>query len=231
MKTFSRILCACGISAICALPLSASASSITPAASSDSSAKGGVPVSEAEMPAPEAEISGHQIPITIYSQEDPSWGSYLYGGRDPMALYGCGPSALAIAVASLTGQDVTPVTAADWSAANGYFSPGRGSVHGLIPDGARSFGLNVERLSSPDPDSFRLILSVDKLLVLLMGPGDFTDNGHFIVAYGYDGQGNILIADPASAQRSSTPWPAETIINQLSKNARDGGPVWVLSKP
>lgn len=148
-----------------------------------------------------------------------------------MAAYGCGPTALAIAVSALSDTPLSPVDAAKWSAANGHYSQGRGSVHSLIPSGALNYGLKVEKLSSPDPDSFRLILSVDKLLVLLMGPGDFSDSGHFIVVYGYNNEGKLLIADPASAQRSATAWPAETIISQLSKTAKNGGPVWVLSKP
>lgn len=231
MKRCFHVLCACCAAAVCSLPLSASgcfAAVQTPPAGSS-------PALEAEpgsgkLP-PETSGGGYSIPVTVYSQADPSWSSYLYGGRDPMASYGCGPTALAIAVASLTGQNITPADTAAWSYANGYYSPGRGSVHALIPRGAEGYGLKAEKLTPLTPDSFRMALSADKLLILLMGPGDFTDSGHFIVAYGYDDSGNILIADPASQERSSSAWPADTLITQLSRSARDGGPVWVLSKP
>lgn len=177
------------------------------------------------------EPKGHTIPITRYSQHDPAWSSYLYGGIDPMSTHGCGPAALAMAVSSLSDTVITPVDAAQWSAANGYYSPNNGSVHALIPNGAESYGLRVEKLSQLTPDAFRSALSFDKLLVLLMGPGDFSDSGHFIVAYGYDENGSILVADPASEERSGIHWPAETLISQLSTYAKNGGPIWVLSKP
>jgi hypothetical protein len=174
---------------------------------------------------------GYSVPITLYNQKDPAWSNYLYGGMDPMATHGCGPTALAIVVSSLSDTPITPVDAAEWSAANGCYSPDNGSVHRLIPAGSSSYGLRVEKLSPLTPDTIRLALSFDKLLVLLMGPGDFSDSGHFIVAYGYDESGAILVADPASQERSSQHWSADTLISQLSAYAQDGGPVWVISKP
>lgn len=171
------------------------------------------------------------MPITVYMQNDPAWANFLYGGQDPMAGYGCGPTALAIAVASLTHEPITPVDTANWSASNGYFSPQNGSVHALIPNGAKYYGLQVEVLNSLTADNFCLALSMDKLLILLMGYGDFSDSGHFIVAYGYDNNGDILVADPASSERSLIHWPADTLISQLLMTAKNGGPVWVLSKP
>lgn len=177
------------------------------------------------------EPKGHTIPITRYSQYDPAWSGYLYGGTDPIATHGCGPVALAIVVSSLSDTVITPIDAARWSAANGCYSPNNGSVHALIPNGAASYGLRVEKLSLLTPDAFRSALSFDKLLVLLMGPGDFSDSGHFIIAYGYDENGSILVADPASEERSDTHWPAETLISQLNTYAKNGGPIWALSKP
>ncbi len=174
---------------------------------------------------------GYTIPIIQYSQKDPAWGNYLYGGMDPMATHGCGPTALSIVVSSLSDTKITPVDAANWSVSNGCYSPDNGSVHRLIPAGSQNYGLRVEKLSALTPDTFRLALSFDKLLVLLMGPGDFSDSGHFIVAYGYDENGSILVADPASQERSNQHWPADMLINQLSVYAQDGGPVWAVSKP
>lgn len=189
-----------------------------------------VTAAPADTKKPEITAKDHKIPITAYSQNDPAWSGYLYGGLDPMNAYGCGPTALAIAVSSLTDTPFTPVDAAKWSEENGCYSPGNGSAHALIPTGAASHGLHVEKLAQLTPDAFCDALSFDKLLILLMGPGDFSDSGHFIVAYGYDENGNILVADPASKERSDIHWPAETLISQLSTWAHDGGPVWALSR-
>lgn len=189
-----------------------------------------VAAAPADAKNPEKYTKGHKIPVTMYSQNDPAWSGYLYGGLDPMSTHGCGPTALAIAVSSLSDTAITPVDAAKWAEANGCYSPGSGSAHALIPNGAASYGLRVEKLDQLTPEAFRTALSFDKLLVLLMGPGDFSDSGHFIVAYGYDENGNILVADPASTERSAARWPAETLLSQLSVWAQNGGPIWALSR-
>ena len=74
-------------------------------------------------------------PMFYYNQGDTRWSSYLYGGSDPMLQYGCGPTAAAMLISSFTngGEAITPVTIADWSAANGYYAPQSGSYHSLIP--------------------------------------------------------------------------------------------------
>lgn len=174
--------------------------------------------------------AGFSNSITYYNQGDPAWGSYLYGGSDPMVTHGCGPTALAMAVTSLTGTPVTPIDTAEWAAQNGCFSQGNGSAHDIIPDGAKSYGLTVEKLAVMTPEGIRTALSYHKLLIFLMGPGEFADSGHFIVVYGYLADGTLQIADPASTQRSSRTWTADELISQLMTGAKAGGPGWVLSK-
>lgn len=41
-------------------------------------------------------------PMIYYNQSDDRWGSYLYGGSDPMSTYGCGPTTVAMLVHSLS---------------------------------------------------------------------------------------------------------------------------------
>ncbi len=40
------------------------------------------------------------------------------------------------------------------------------------------------------------------MVICNVGPGDFTDNGHFLVITGVDDDGNLVINDPYSAERS-----------------------------
>lgn len=245
MRTSFHIIGVFFVAAACGLFLSSSAAppasptssfSITQKADTDIQEVAGSPPKQEtagqsqKEETDESEKTGHSIPITMYMQNDPAWADFLYGGQDPMSGYGCGPTALAIAAASLTHEPITPVDTAVWSASNGYFSPQNGTVHGLIPNGAKYYGLQVEVLNNLTPDNFCLALSTGKVMILLMGPGDFSDSGHFIVAYGYDSNGDILVADPASNERSSVHWPADTLISQLLMTAKSGGPVWVLSK-
>lgn len=180
----------------------------------------------------EAAVSLHltlEPSFQYYSQVDPLWKDYLYGGRDPMGKYGCGPTVLAMLVSNLTDTAVTPVEMADWAAAHGYWSPGGGSTHKLISEGSAAFGLKVESLSLRSPEALKMPLYYNKLIVLLMGPGHFTQKGHFIILTGVARDGNIMVADPFNALNNTTGWPPELLLNELSHNATAGGPIWVIS--
>ena len=47
-----------------------------------------------------------------------------------------------------------------------------------------------------------------------MGPGDFTTKGHFIVLSGVNENGDVIVHDPNSEQRSLQPWDPDRIISQ-----------------
>jgi len=49
-----------------------------------------------------------ETPVVYYNQTDARWGNKMYGRSDTIGNAGCGPTALAIAVASLTDNKVTP---------------------------------------------------------------------------------------------------------------------------
>jgi len=93
---------------------------------------------------------------------------------------GCSPTALAIAVASLTSHKVTPADTAQWSVENGGLCEGSGSYHSLIPNGGRHYGLTVTSIGR---DGKKLVeaLQEGKLAIAIMSKGHFTDSGHFII--------------------------------------------------
>ncbi len=171
-----------------------------------------------------------EAPFTFYFQNDPLWADYPYGGRDPMYKYGCGPTAMAMAVTNLTDTPITPPQMADWAWENGYFSPGGGSAHALIPGAASAFGLNVETLSIRTPEALLTCLAYDKLLVLLMGPGQFTDGGHFILIYRANEDGSVKIADPNSPEHNEQDWDPADLLDELSGATDAGSPMWAISK-
>lgn len=57
--------------------------------------------------------------------------------------------------------------------------------------------------------------------------GHFTTGGHFIVLRGVQ-DGKILVADPASYNRSQKLWDLSIILNEASKRAGAGGPFWII---
>ena len=75
-------------------------------------------------------------PVVYYNQLDERYASQPYG-TDNIGGYGCGPTAMAIVVSSLTDDMVDPVEMAKWSYDNGYWCKSSGSYHALIPAGIR----------------------------------------------------------------------------------------------
>lgn len=173
-------------------------------------------------------FSDAETPVVYYNQTDARWGNEMYGKSGTIGAAGCGPTALAIAVASLTDQQVTPYDVAQWSVENGYRCEGNGSYHSLIPGGGTNYGLTVTGIGS---DGKKLVeaLQNGKLVIAIMSKGHFTSSGHFIVLRGVTEDGNILVADPASVKRSNQEWALGIITNEASRRAGSGGPFWVLS--
>ena len=64
-------------------------------------------------------FSDAETPVVYYNQTDSRWGNKMYGKSGTIGEAGCGPTALAIAVASLTSNQVTPYDVAQWSVENG----------------------------------------------------------------------------------------------------------------
>lgn len=167
--------------------------------------------------------------LTYYNQNDARWANALYGGRDPIGGYGCGPTVLAMIVSSFTDQTCLPSDMADWAAANNYWSAGSGTKHNFFLEGAAAFGFRAVPFQNFTPEGVISELRSGHILVALMGPGHFSDSGHFIIIYNYWSGTQVSVADPASLERTQTPWEAQLILDELSYGASGGGPVWSIS--
>lgn len=173
-------------------------------------------------------FSDADTPVVYYNQTDSRWGNKMYGKTGTIGAAGCGPTALAIAVASLTDNKVTPLDVANWSVENGYRCEGNGSYHSLIPEGGAHYGLSVTGIGL---SSKKLVQALEegKLVIAIMAKGHFTSGGHFLCLRGVTADGKILVADPASVKRSNQAWDLGIITNEASRRAGSGGPFWVLS--
>jgi hypothetical protein len=166
--------------------------------------------------------------VVYLNQLDSRWSDLQYGETGTIGTSGCGPTALAIVVSTFTGQNVTPVETAEWAVQNGYRVEGNGSMHSLIPDGAKHYGLTVESNIQKDPQKIVDALAGGKLVVAIMSKGHFTSSGHFIVLRGVTADGKILVADPASKRRSEQEWDLSLILDEAHKGAGAGGPFWII---
>ena len=164
--------------------------------------------------------------VVYYNQLDERYAGEPYG-TDHIGGYGCGPTAMAIVVSSLAGEAVDPVQVAAWSYENGYWCSRSGSYHALIPAAAENWGLAVEGCSASEPQRILDALAEGKLVVAIMSRGHFTSSGHFIVLRGVQ-DGKILVADPASYDRSGQLWDLSIILGEASRGAAAGGPFWII---
>lgn len=167
-----------------------------------------------------------QTEVVYFNQLDERYAGQPYG-TDHIGGYGCGPTAMSIVVSSLTNDTVDPIEMARWSYENGYWCSGSGSYHALIPAAAKAWGLNVEGCTASDGQKIADALTDGKLVVAIMLKGHFTSSGHFIVLRGVK-DGKILVADPASYDRSSMEWDLSIILNEASTHAGAGGPFWII---
>ena len=151
--------------------------------------------------------------VPLFMQWDSRWG-YMDYGSSMAAISGCGPVCLAMAGFYCTGsEDFSPDKMLKFADDSGYYVEGSGSSWTLISEGGETLGLDVTEIPL---DENRIIrnLEVDNPIICIMGPGDFTTAGHFIVMVGYE-DGLIRINDPNSHANSEKLWEYEDIKDQI----------------
>ncbi len=151
--------------------------------------------------------------VPLFMQWDKRWGYMEYSG-DCVALTGCGPVCLSMVAFHLTkDENMSPDRIVEFAVKNNYYQEGYGSLWTLISEGGEKLGLNVEEL--PLVES----IITEKLeqgipIICVMGPGDFTSTGHFVVMHKYE-NGKIYINDPNSYENSEKGWEYERIAPQI----------------
>lgn len=146
-------------------------------------------------------------------QWDQRWGYVEYCGA-ALGSTGCCPTSLSMVYMALTGKtDKTPADMAALATADGYAVDGEGTIGEFLVDDAGKLGLACEEFS-PSAESLVRYLKNGFVVIVNVGPGDFTDSGHFFVARGVSSDGSIQINDPYSSVNTAKTWDANAIANQ-----------------
>lgn len=156
-----------------------------------------------------------------FNQADEAWN---HSGLSIHSA-GCGPSAIAVCITNLTSKWVTPVDVASWGSQNGHYSSA-GSVHEGIPAMVEHFGLQCEGAGT-DYEKIKAALKNGNFVIGLMGPGYFTNGGHFITLVEIDQDDQVTVADVGSRRRSQFKYALKDVIGE-SKAAGAGGPFWIV---
>ena len=161
-----------------------------------------------------------------YLQTDPRWKALPYqvpGETATIGGSGCGPTAAAMLVETLTGKTFTPVDACKWSVEHGYKAKGQGTYYGYFAPQFAAFGIKCWQLSwtnvyhnpaSKVHDQALEYLKRGYYLIALMKQGTWTSGGHFIVVWWADGK--IRINDPASTRDSRVNGDINTFRNEAA---------------
>ena len=152
---------------------------------------------------------------TSYLQTDPRWANVDYsakGEKTTIGKSGCGPTAMAMVLATWADKSVTPKSECAWALAHGYKAPHQGTYYGYFAPAAKRFGLTCKMLNGANiygkPNSSyhaQAKAAVDQgdLVIACMGRGLWTSSGHFVLVWKITGN-TIYINDPASTRTART---------------------------
>lgn len=148
-----------------------------------------------------------------YLQTDPRWKAVDYsakGEKTTIGASGCGPTAMAMVLATWADSDVTPETECAWALSHGYKAPHSGTYYGYFVPAAKRYGLTCRRLNtssiygnsgSVHHNTVRDALDRGCLVIACMGKGQWTSSGHYVLIYAIDSKaGVVYINDPASTK-------------------------------
>ena len=159
--------------------------------------------------------------IPQYLQWDERWGHASYG-TGYIATCGCGPTAMSMVIAGLTGDtSVTPVKVARYSEKNGYIDENNNTYWELMSEGGKHWGIKSSGGDTSE-DFIAKELKAGHPIICSVGPGDFTKKGHFIVLTKYK-NGKVKVNDPFSQKNSDKLWTYAKIKDQIKS-------LWVYKK-
>lgn len=155
-------------------------------------------------------IEAGKVPLLI--QWDERWGYGTYGDS-VVGATGCGPTALAMVAAGLTGDNhITPFTVAKYADDSGYNTK-YGTSWTMMTEGCTNFGIMGHDISLSEASVYAELTNGTPI-ICSVGPGDFTDTGHFIVLSEII-DGKIRVLDPNSNKNSEKLWDYQELSGQI----------------
>lgn len=163
----------------------------------------------------EIDISGYADyeGVPLFIQWDKQWGYLDYVGNQA-GLSACGPTCLSMVAYYYTRDpEMHPAYMMEFAEQNGYGKTGSGTMWSLFSEGGPQLGFTVQEL--PLVES-RIIdaLEEGKPVVVSVGPGVFTEIGHYILLVGYE-DGKFRVNDPNSHANSEKLWALDEFSDSI----------------
>lgn len=149
--------------------------------------------------------------ITYYCQWDSRWANYPYG-NGTIRSSGCGITCMAMVVATLCNNNVTPPIMADLSMTNNGYVSGQGSsMPNVVAAASRLYGLSYQNIGISEIPAY--ISDKNALIIWGCHTGYFSSSsaGHVMIIRGVDSTGNFLLADPNRQENNTRSFTPEFI--------------------
>ena len=154
--------------------------------------------------------------VPLFLQWDRTWGYRIYG-KEMIGLSGCGPTSLAMVIRHFDSDStVNPYDVAKYSQDNGYVSADNFTSWKLFETGLSKYGLESQDVI-PVEAKMKKALDDNKILIVSVKPGTFTERGHIIVIKGYNKNGDFLINDPNSIVNTNKTWSFDELKSEIRK--------------
>lgn len=162
----------------------------------------------------------------IYYQTDPRWKNTSYsakGESTTIGASGCGPTSMAMVLATWADRQVTPASECAWALKNGFKCPHSGTYYSYFVPAAKRYGLVCKQLngasiygnsSSAYHAQAKAAIDAGDLVIACMGKGTWTRSGHYVVVWKILGN-TIYINDPASSKLARTQGDYSTFKKQV----------------
>lgn len=158
-----------------------------------------------------------------YYQTD--YPNVAYSNYGTIKSHGCGPTSLAMVLTYLLDEEITPIETTKAAEVGGYTSS-NGTYHSYFGAMADKYGVECEQIDGATREQIATNLNEDKTIILLtvgrggnggQAQGTFTSGGHFIVVRGIDENGQAIIADPASRNKTDQTWDLNVLARESTR--------------
>lgn len=160
--------------------------------------------------------------FTVYSQTDRAWRETPYGSST-IGDSGCGPSAMAMIITTLTGEKVTPPAVASYS--KSMYVPGQGSKWEIAAFAAAHWNLQATQIPANVSKISQVLISGGLVIAPGQGASPYTSGGHFIVIRAVTADGKWRVGDSGHNNTSDKDWDPQKLVTMM----RDGG-VYAITK-
>ncbi len=149
----------------------------------------------------------------IYQADYPT-PLFQYKGQDKsVSTSGCGAVCVSMALSLLLPEaEQTPETLLLWAYEEGLYK-GNGLSHKTMGLMLEAHGLEGKWLGKKTK-TLRVALKAGKPIIAYMGPGTFTNSGHYILISGIDRKDRCWVIDPNCERLSMRWYPLKAIFHQ-----------------